>query len=137
MSRAWYLAFCMCAASSIVALVPSLRAVDPEADEKLLKQALGSTDPDKVIGYLREQTLTDAAREKYLPLIQQLGDKVFRKREEASRKLIEAGPVVMPLLREAMAPVPYLHSQSLLSSAVPTQRLLAPQQRPTTQTAKP
>jgi len=101
MSRAWYLSACLMAAWSIVTFVSTIRAVDPEAEEKLLKQSLGSTDADKVIGYLREQTLTEAAREKYLPLIQQLGDKAFRKREEASRKLIEAGPVVMPLLREA------------------------------------
>src|SRR5579864_2266327 len=101
MSRAWYLSACLMAAWSIVTFVSTIRAVDPEAEEKLLKQSLGSTDADKVIGYLREQTLTEAAREKYLPLMHETGDKSCRKRDDASRNLSEAGPVVMPLLREA------------------------------------
>ncbi|HEV3142840.1 MAG TPA: HEAT repeat domain-containing protein [Gemmataceae bacterium] len=100
MSRSWFSLGSLVLAATVL-LVPNTRAVDPEADEKILKEALGSTAPEKVLGYLREQTLSEAAREKYLPLIQQLGDRAFRKREEASKKLIEAGPVVMPLLREA------------------------------------
>src|SRR5262245_57042991 len=101
MSRSRFLLRLIGAAAALLISASGLRAVDPEADEKLLKESLGSTNPEKVVAYLRTQTLTDAAREKYLPLIQQLGDRAFRKREEASKKLIEAGPVVIPLLRDA------------------------------------
>lgn len=74
---------------------------DVDADLKRLQQELGGTDPERVLAYLETQQLTDAARKNLEALIEQLGDRQFRKREQASKKLVEAGPVALPLLRRA------------------------------------
>lgn len=92
----------------IIVIAPILlaglgRSSDPAADAALIKRLLGNSDPAALITFLQSQVLTDAARGDYAKLIEQMGDKKFAARQEASRKLVEAGPVVLPMLREAMA----------------------------------
>src|SRR5947208_5449902 len=80
------------------------RADDPSsADVATLKKQLGDADPERAIAYLRKQVLTDEAAANLRKLIEQMGDKKFAVRQEASRKLVAAGPAALPLLREATA----------------------------------
>jgi HEAT repeat protein len=86
----------------LTAFSPAAGASDPDADRKRLQDALGGVDAERVIAYLQTQHMTEAARQQLSALIEQMGDRQFRKREEASRKLVEAGPVALPLLRRAI-----------------------------------
>jgi len=100
MNRVWTWHFFL--AIALVASRPfNAGAVEADADLKRLEKELGGTDADRVLAYLETQRLTDAARAKLEALIEQLGDRQFRKREEAQKKLVEAGPVAQSLLHKA------------------------------------
>src|SRR5437868_727714 len=70
-------------------------------DEQKLKDAGLATDDAALLDFFRRQTLTRAAREKLVSLVQQLGDKSFKIRDKASVELPTLGMIAVPLLREA------------------------------------
>src|SRR5438128_2136484 len=76
-------------------------AADPTADEALLKRHLGSADAGRVIDYLKDQLLSEPSAANLKKLIEQMGDRKFAIRQEASHKLVAAGIPALPLLREA------------------------------------
>jgi HEAT repeat protein len=75
--------------------------MEPESDEQRLNKQLGGTDPDRLLAFLKNQVLTDAMRTQFQKWIEEMGDRKFSVRQAASKKLIEAGPVALPALREA------------------------------------
>lgn len=78
-----------------------IKAADPAEDEQRLKKDLGGADAERILEYLRGQMLTEASKQKLSQLIEEMGSANFKKRQEATRKLVEAGPVAIPLLRAA------------------------------------
>jgi HEAT repeat protein len=66
------------------------KPLDP--DEELLQQAKIGTDGASLLVYLRKQSGKDADLLQLDQLIRQLGDKNFKKREQASKKIIALGP---------------------------------------------
>jgi HEAT repeat protein len=85
----------------LLTIVRMPAADEPADDEQRLKKDLGGADGDRLIAYLRGQIPTAASREKLAALIEQMGDRSFKTRQEATRKLVEAGPVALSLLRAA------------------------------------
>jgi hypothetical protein len=71
------------------------------ADEAVLRAAGLATDGPALLEMFRRQTLTRADRERMKTLARQLGDRSFRKRQEAAEALVRYGAVAVPLLREA------------------------------------
>ena len=71
-------------------------------EEQLLKQAKIDTAPEALLAFLRRRTLPDSERPLIAKLIRQLGSEVYREREQASRELLNRGPVVAEMLRAAM-----------------------------------
>jgi outer membrane protein assembly factor BamB len=70
-------------------------------DERVLKDAgLGTNGTDALV-FLRKRTLSPEDLRTIPKLIRQLGDGDFDKREEASKRLLEFGPPVLPLIRPA------------------------------------
>jgi len=60
------------------------------------------TDAASLLDFFRKRSLTDARRKDCLAVIRQLGSGVFEERKEARKDLTATGPVVIPLLREAL-----------------------------------
>ncbi len=89
------------AVAVLLTVYPLAAAAAPAADEALLKRQLGSTDAERVIGYLKDQLLSEPSAANLKKLIEQMGDRKFAIRQEASRKLVAAGIPALPLLREA------------------------------------
>jgi hypothetical protein len=71
------------------------------ADEKLLREAKMDTTGPALMDFVRKQTPSKAALDRVRTLIGKLADEAFRVREQASRDLVAAGSVAVPLLREA------------------------------------
>jgi HEAT repeat protein len=61
-----------------------------------------NTDGPALLTAFRKRTLSPEQTDKVLALIAQLGDKVFAKRERASAELVNLGPAVVPMLRQAL-----------------------------------
>jgi hypothetical protein len=72
-------------------------------DEKLLGDANIATDGSGLLEFFRKRTLSAAEMERIDFLVQQLGDRNFRKREAASNELREIGSAALPALRRALA----------------------------------
>jgi len=79
-------------------------AVPPQqaADEQLLKNAGIKTDPADLLDFFRKRTLPENERPKIQALIRQLGAESYRVREHAMQELINHGPVVSEVVREAV-----------------------------------
>jgi HEAT repeat protein len=71
------------------------------ADQSLLKDAGVATEPPALLQFVRRRTLDDEARCDLERLIRQLGDSSYRKREEASRKLMAMPTSILPFLETA------------------------------------
>jgi hypothetical protein len=71
------------------------------ADEKVLRAAKMDVTGPILVGFVRKQTPNRAVLERVRALIGKLGEETFRVREQASKDLVAAGPVAIPLLREA------------------------------------
>ncbi|HEY7155930.1 MAG TPA: hypothetical protein VH575_18345 [Gemmataceae bacterium] len=71
------------------------------ADEKVLHAAKMDVTGPALLEFVRKQTPSKKALERVRLLIGKLGDEAFRVREQASKDLVAAGPVAIPLLREA------------------------------------
>jgi hypothetical protein len=71
------------------------------ADERALRAAKVGTNGPDLLEYLRNQTPAPARLAKVKVLVRQLGDDAFEKREEASKALVAAGVIALPLLRAA------------------------------------
>src|SRR5262245_15068440 len=87
-------------------LAASARADDRDPaslteDEKFIHEARVNPTADGVIAFFKKRTLTDEQRKAMEQLVVQLGDRSFKKREEASRRLEEWGPPALPLLAPA------------------------------------
>src|SRR5262245_9880829 len=71
-------------------------------DEATLKSAgFASTGPD-LVRFFRARTLSDADLDRLRTCVKQLGDKSYQVRQKAQKDLITAGPLVTPLLKEAL-----------------------------------
>ncbi|MBV9125202.1 MAG: HEAT repeat domain-containing protein, partial [Planctomycetes bacterium] len=77
-------------------------AADLAEDESVLQAAGVPTDSPGLLEYFRKQTLTAAEQERLQELIQRLGDRSFRVREQALLDLIQVGPPALPPLRQAL-----------------------------------
>ncbi len=73
-----------------------------DPDEKLVAAVGHKTDKVGLLDFFRKRSLTDEERKDCLALVKQLGSGVFEERKQASKDLAARGPVVIPLLREAM-----------------------------------
>jgi hypothetical protein len=85
-------------------LVPP-RAAEPNpvaVDEQTLKDAKVASDGPGLLAFLRKRGISDADLARLKKLIRDLGDDSFETRQKASAKLVEAGAVAVPLLREAL-----------------------------------
>jgi HEAT repeat protein len=60
-----------------------------------------SADSPALLGFFRQRTLSDTARDRVQVLIRQLGDDSFDVREKASANLVALGPPIVPLLHRA------------------------------------
>lgn len=80
---------------------PRIYAADAGEDEQRLKKDLGGADAERILGYLRSQMLTESSKQQISKLIEEMGSTNFRQRQAATRKLVEAGRVAIPLLRAA------------------------------------
>jgi hypothetical protein len=70
-------------------------------DEKVLQDAGVGTNGADVLAFFRKRTLSADDLRSVPKLVQQLGDNDFDRRESATRKLLDFGPPVVPLLRPA------------------------------------
>jgi HEAT repeat protein len=70
-------------------------------DEKVLKQAGITPDGPGLLAFFRKLTPSDAVRQAVATDIRRLGDPSFAVRHKATRRLIAAGRVALPLLRAA------------------------------------
>jgi hypothetical protein len=77
--------------------VPDLAA----ADEKILREAKCGVTGSALVSLIRTQTPNAESLAKVKTLIGKLGDDAFRVRERVSAELVNAGPIAIPLLREA------------------------------------
>ncbi len=69
-------------------------------DEKLLQAAGVGVDGPSLLAFLRKQVPTKADAQRVEALIQQLGAKQFKAREQAGTELIAVGPPALPALRK-------------------------------------
>jgi HEAT repeat protein len=72
------------------------------ADEELLRSAGLRPEARDLIEFFRQRTLTDEHHRQFERLIHELGDERYEAREAASRRLVAAGPPVLPFLRRAV-----------------------------------
>jgi hypothetical protein len=82
----------------------SMRAAEPDpvaVDEQLLKDAKVAADGPGLLTFLRKRSVSDTDLDRIKKLIRELGDDSFETRQNASTKLVEAGAIAVPLLREA------------------------------------
>src|SRR5205085_407472 len=90
----------------LATVLGSVRADEAEEltkyDEQVLKNAGIGTNGADVLEFFRKRTLTADDLRTVPRLVRQLGDNDFDQREEASKKLTDFGPPVLPLLRPMM-----------------------------------
>src|SRR6266851_3265996 len=103
MFKSRYVALLLVFVSATLFAPPRAVADDKETDEQLLKRYLGTSDAKALLEYLNKQVLTDADKGELKKLIEQMGDRAFKARQEASRQLVKAGPSALALLREALS----------------------------------
>ncbi len=70
------------------------------ADERRLQAAKVAHDGPALVEFFRRRTLTDIERANVELLIQRLGARAFRVREQAAADLVARGPVVVELLKD-------------------------------------
>src|SRR5262245_29928278 len=70
------------------------------ADERRLEAVKVKHDGPALLEFFRRRTLTDLERAHVELLIQRLGSRAFRTREQAAAELVARGPVVVELLKE-------------------------------------
>src|SRR5262245_22624401 len=76
-------------------------AVEPTEDEKRLQKDIGGSDAEHVLAYLRSQMVTETSKEQIAKLIEQMGSDNFKERQEATKRIVMAGPAALPQLRAA------------------------------------
>lgn len=81
---------------------PSLILPADAGDEQTLRAAGLAADGPALLAFFRKQTASDAVTARGRELIRQLGADTFAVREKASADLVALGPVILPLLRQAM-----------------------------------
>ncbi len=101
MSRIQKSVFLAIVCLSVVGLWHSVEGANPSEDVQRLKKDLGGADAERILEYLRGQMLTASIKQKLSQLIGELGSPNFKQRRDATRKLVQAGPVAIPLLRAA------------------------------------
>jgi hypothetical protein len=74
----------------------------PSADELALTQAKVGTDAPALLAFLRQCTPQSLDPVKTRALVERLGSKHFREREEATTELGKLGPAAAPFLRDAL-----------------------------------
>ena len=84
-----------------IAVASNACAADANDDAARLTKELGGADADRLLAYLQAQIPSEASRKRLAELIEQLGSPTFRVREDAMRKIIDAGPIALPMLRSA------------------------------------
>jgi hypothetical protein len=82
--------------------VPAVPAGQPEEDEAALKEAKLSTTTADLLEFFRKRILPETDQGRVRALIGKLNDDAFAVRQEASEALINLGPGIIPLLREAI-----------------------------------
>jgi len=93
--------FTICLLSWPVHLTGAIEQSSLSSDEHKLRNVGLATDGPALLDFFRDQTLTQARREKLTALIGQLGDRSFKIRERASAELRPMGMVAVPFLRQA------------------------------------
>ncbi len=100
--------------TALACLLPLLAVPAPAAEpavagdpgvsyaERSLKEAGVSTDGAGLLAYIRRHTLSDEDQQRLVAAVRQLGAGEFEDREKASRQLVAAGRVALPLLRPAL-----------------------------------
>ena len=97
---------CLLCVLSVMAVLPvraGPSATEIADDEKILKLAKLASDGQGLLGYFRAATPTEAARQKLVERIQQLGSNTFVVREKASEALVATGPAALKPLRQALS----------------------------------
>jgi hypothetical protein len=72
------------------------------ADEAICKEAGLLTNGAALVEFFRKRTPSESVRAELAAKVRQLGDRSFRVREKATEKLVTAGRLASPLLREAL-----------------------------------
>jgi hypothetical protein len=76
---------------------------DPvKADEQALREAGLKTDPAALLEFFRRRALSPADQDRLTALVGRLGDRSFRRREQAAAELESAGRVALPFLRRGL-----------------------------------
>lgn len=99
MSRLRILALCLTSLGLLTA--PARSLADEAEDVERLKKEIGSADAPTLLDYLRSQISTPETSKKIAKLIEELGSPNFRTRQNATRQLIDIGPVAIAQLRLA------------------------------------
>jgi HEAT repeat protein len=73
-----------------------------KADEALLKANRVATDSAGLAAFIRKRSLSDKDRQHLQDLVRQLGDRLYKKRRQASEELVLAGTPALPYLRPAL-----------------------------------
>ena len=84
------------------AMTPPASA-DGKEEEKILKDAGLPTDTPSLLKFFRTRTPSDSDRAQLAELVRKLGSRSFAVREKASRELVAAGEVALPLLKAALS----------------------------------
>jgi HEAT repeat protein len=95
--------YLLLAAPVVLLFARAAVADDPRqvaADERRLEAVKLKHDGPALLEFFRQRSLTDLERANVELLIQRLGSRAFRAREQASTDLIARGPVVVELLKE-------------------------------------
>ena len=91
-----------CAFAALSILFGVARAGDEKDDTARLTKELGSADANRLLTFVQSQIPSEATNKRLKSLIDNLGSPTFRVREDATRRLIDAGPVALPFLRPAL-----------------------------------
>src|SRR5438067_7522014 len=95
---------CLLLAGPLALLLARAAAADDPrqvaADERRLQAVKLKHDGPALLEFFRQRSLTDLERANVELLIQRLGSRAFRAREQAATELIARGPVVVELLKE-------------------------------------
>src|SRR5262249_37061827 len=73
-----------------------------KADEALLKANRVASDAARLAAFIRKRSLSDKDRQHLQDLVRQLGDRLYKKRRQASEELVLAGTPALPYLRPAL-----------------------------------
>jgi hypothetical protein len=89
-------------AATVIAAAIAVADVDQVAvDEATLRAANIATDGPSLLEYFRAQTVSDADLKRIDALVNDLGDPLFRKRQQSTAALLKRGPAALPALRHA------------------------------------